>query len=83
MKTKSKKVSTPGKSRNLLEDQEKSWKFDIFQKKSGESKARKFLSMQIFNLKKNMHGEMCLVGPPHPPTPPPPIIEGRVGPSKN
>ena len=70
MKTKSKKVSTPGKSRNLLEDQEKSWKFDIFQKKSGESKARKFLSMQIFNLKKNMHGEMYLVGPPHPHTPP-------------
>ena len=32
-----------------LEDQEKSGKFDIFRKKSGKSKGRKFVSMQIFN----------------------------------
>ena len=43
------RVSTPGKSGNLLQDQEKSGKFDIFWKKSGKSKGRKFLSMQIFN----------------------------------
>ena len=43
------RVSTPGKSGNLLEDQEKSGKFDIFLKKSGKSKGRKFLSIQIFN----------------------------------
>ena len=34
-----------GKSGNLLEDQEKSGKFNIF----GKSQGRKFLSMQIFN----------------------------------
>ena len=34
---------------NLLEDKEKSGKFDVFWKKSGKSKGRKFLYMQIFN----------------------------------
>ena len=42
--------STPKKSGNLLEDQEKSGKFDIFFKKSVKSKGRKYLCMQIFNL---------------------------------
>ena len=42
-------VSTPEKSGNFLEDQERSEKFDIFWKESGKSKGRKFLSMQIFN----------------------------------
>ena len=36
-------------SQNLLEDQEKSGKFDVFWEKSEKSKGRKFLSMQIFN----------------------------------
>ena len=36
-------------SRNLLEDQEKSGKFDVFWEKSEKSKGRKFLSMQVFN----------------------------------
>ena len=44
--------------RELLEDQEKSGKFDIFWKKSGKSKERKFLSKQIFNFL-HMHAEMC------------------------
>ena len=52
------RVSTPGKSGNLLEDQEKSGKFDIFWEKSAKSKGRKFLSMQFFNC---MHAEMCAV----------------------
>ena len=38
-----------GSQGKLLEDQEKSGKLDIFWKKSGKSKGRKFLSMQIFN----------------------------------
>ena len=42
-----------GKSKNLLEDQEKSGKFKIFWKKSGKSQGRIFLSMQIFNFLKN------------------------------
>ena len=45
--------STSGKSGNLLQDQEKSGKFDVFWKKSGKSKWRRLLSMQIFNFKKN------------------------------
>ena len=43
------RVSTPGKSKNLLENQEKSGQFDIFLEKSGKSKGRKFLPMQIFD----------------------------------
>ena len=42
------KISTSGKSRNLLEDQEKLGKFDVFWKKSGKSKWRrcKFLTFK-------------------------------------
>ena len=47
------RVSAPGKSGNYLEDQKKSGKFGNFWKKSGKSKKRKFLSMQIFNFEKN------------------------------
>ena len=48
--TNKRRVSTrSGKSGNLLENQEKSGKFDLFWKKSGKSQGRKFLSMQIFN----------------------------------
>ena len=41
-----------GKSENLLEDQRKSGKLEIFWKKSGRSQVRKFLSMQFFNFRK-------------------------------
>ena len=40
------RVSTPQKSRNFLEDQEK--KFEIIRKKLGESNGKKILSMQLF-----------------------------------
>ena len=54
--------STSGKSGNLLQDQEKSGKFDAFWKKSGKCKWRRLLSMQMFNFKKkHMHAEMCVV----------------------
>ena len=58
--TKKGKISTSGKSGNLLEDQEKSGKFDVFWKKSGKSKWRRLLSMQIFNFKKNMCMQKCV-----------------------
>ena len=55
------RVSTPGRLGNLLEDQEESWKFDIFWKKSGESKGRKSLSMQIFSpFKKTIYMKKCV-----------------------
>ena len=44
------RVSTPGKWGNLLEDQEK----------SGKSKGRKFLSMQILTLKKTICMQKCV-----------------------
>ena len=43
--TKKGRVSTPAKSENLLEDQEKAGKIEIFWKKSGKSNGRKFLCM--------------------------------------
>ena len=48
-------ICTSGKSGNLLEDQTGSGKFDVFWKKSGKSKCRRLLSMQIFNLKKKTY----------------------------
>ena len=55
------RVSTPGRSGNLLQDQEKSGKFDIFWKKSGKSKGRKFVSMQIFlTFKKTIYMKECI-----------------------
>ena len=46
------RVSTPGKSGNLLEDQEKSGKFDIFWKKLGKSKGKKFYPCVFLTFKK-------------------------------
>ena len=55
------RVSTPVRSGNLLDDQQESGKFDIFWKKSGESKRRKFLSMQIFlTSKKTIYMKKCV-----------------------
>ena len=55
------RLSTPGRLGNLLDDQEESWKFDIFWKKSGESKGRKSLSMQIFSpFKKTIYMKKCV-----------------------
>ena len=48
------RVSTPGKSGNLLEDQEKSGKFDIFWKKSGKSKGKKFYPCVFLTFKKTI-----------------------------
>ena len=54
------RVSTPGKWENLLEDQGKSKKFDIFSKKSGKSKEKKFYPCKFLTFKKTICMHKCV-----------------------
>ena len=53
-------VSTPGKSGKLLEDQVKSGKSDIFSKKSGKSKGKKFYPCKLLTFKKTICIQKCV-----------------------
>ena len=54
------RVSSPANSGNLLEDQEKSRKFDIFWKKSAKSKGRNFYPFKFLTFKKTTCMQKCV-----------------------
>ena len=54
------RVSTQGKSENLLEDQERSGKFDILWKKSVKSKGRKVFACKVLLFKKTICVQKCV-----------------------